>query len=88
MCLFINTPGPTFNLKRPSPSGALRAPPPPVPVRCASPVLCGRAQQPEDTESDHDPHPWQLSWVSASHRGNLMSLMNASNCRPKPILDY
>ena len=29
----------------------------------------------------------QLSWVSASHRGHLMSLINASNCRPTPILN-
>ncbi len=30
----------------------------------------------------------KLSWVSASHRGHLISSMNASNSRPKPILNY
>jgi hypothetical protein len=30
----------------------------------------------------------ELSWVSASHRGRLISSMNASNSRPTPILNY
>ena len=30
----------------------------------------------------------ELNWVSASHRGHLISLMNANNSGQRPILNY
>jgi hypothetical protein len=56
----------------------------------ASPIVAAKqpAKGPDARRVCEDYTTAQLSWVSASHRGRLISSMNASNSRQSPILNY